>query len=747
MIKLNVKTKLKLALLIPIIGLVYFMLQISISDLKEREKIFELKHFLHISISISNVVHELQKERGFSAGYIGSNGLKFKSELIEQRKITDEKIKHLKKDIINDSTITYPSVSFKNLEKTRKDIDNLNIKFEDIIKYYSNINKYFINFIATYSLNSHNSKITKMILSYVYLLRSKENSGIERAILSNVFASGKMNYDIYREFSILYASSLNYIEGYKSLATKKQLQEFNKKLINNPEIKDVEKLRKIAFSKVIKDKIISDIKEIIGYGGMIHDFKNYVLRGDKSYEIKFNKNYQKFVALCDKYSSLKTTTKKELELIKIIKDTFLGYKNGLKKVVKAHKQNIKIKELDKIVKIDDKPAIDAIYILSNNVLGANATHWFEVATKRINILKNLESSFIKDMIMTIDNIDTNLYNKLVSNSIIFIIIIFVLFILSIKLIYDVTDSIKKFKYGLNNFFEYLTTDSKDIKMIDINTNDEFGQMAKMINNNMTKTKSYLDAKVEQQLIENKKKEEILFQQSKLASMGEMIGNIAHQWRQPLSVIATSATGIKLQKELGMLEDQLFYKACDAINENAQYLSKTIDDFKNFIKGDRKKRVFKLNNTINSFMHLIDASVKNAQIDIILNIHNDIKINGYENELIQCIINIFNNSKDILENQDDERLVFISATQKEHDVIIELKDNAGGIPQDVLPKIFEPYFTTKHQSQGTGLGLHMTYNLIVDGMDGDIIATNCEYTYNSKNYKGASFKIILPQEAK
>ena len=234
------------------------------------------------------------------------------------------------------------------------------------------------------------------------------------------------------------------------------------------------------------------------------------------------------------------------------------------------------------------------------------------------------------------------------------------------------------------------------------------------------------------------------EQSRLASMGEMIGNIAHQWRQPLSVISSASTGMLMQKEYGLLTDERFTENCEAINKNAQYLSKTIDDFRNFIKGDRNKVVFDLNNEITSFLHLVEGSIKNHHINIILNLQNDIEILGYENELTQCFINIFNNAKDTLKDKsEDERAIFISTITEDDKAIITIKDNAGGIPQDIMPKIFEPYFTTKHQSQGTGLGLSMSYKLIVDGMNGTIIASNTEFEYNGKTYVGAEFTITLP----
>ncbi len=260
----------------------------------------------------------------------------------------------------------------------------------------------------------------------------------------------------------------------------------------------------------------------------------------------------------------------------------------------------------------------------------------------------------------------------------------------------------------------------------------------------TTIRNYADEIIEYK--ENQRaQDKIILEQSKMAQMGEMIGNIAHQWRQPLSVISTGATGMQMQKKYGVLTDEQFNTSCNTINDNAQYLSKTIDDFRNFIKGDRTKKMFNLQDGINSFLSLVKGTIKTNHINIILNLQEDIKIDGYDNELIQCLINIFNNAKDILKEieNEDNRLIFIYTFKEDKNVIIKIKDSAGGIPEDILSKIFEPYFTTKHAAQGTGLGLHMTYNLIVNGMNGTIDANNKTYKYNDKEYTGAEFKISLP----
>ncbi len=277
-------------------------------------------------------------------------------------------------------------------------------------------------------------------------------------------------------------------------------------------------------------------------------------------------------------------------------------------------------------------------------------------------------------------------------------------------------------------------------------------LTKPIDENQFINRISLYTKLIKTIEDNRHKDEILYEQSKMASMGEMIGNIAHQWRQPLSIISTGATGMQMQKEYGLLTDEMFDETCTMIDKNAQYLSKTIDDFRNFIKGDRVKEIFSIKEDIESFLHLVEGSIKKHNINMVVDVSDEIKINGYANELTQCFINIFNNAKDVLDKIDEEdRYIFISAfyenyktSQKQKQkLIIKIKDSGGGISDDIIKRIFEPYFTTKHQSQGTGLGLHMTYNLIVNGMHGDIRVENTTFEYNEKEYTGAQFIITLP----
>jgi signal transduction histidine kinase len=250
--------------------------------------------------------------------------------------------------------------------------------------------------------------------------------------------------------------------------------------------------------------------------------------------------------------------------------------------------------------------------------------------------------------------------------------------------------------------------------------------------------------IQKHIDENTKQQHVLFQQSKMASMGEMLGNIAHQWRQPLSVITTAATGMKLQKEFNVLNDEIFEQSIDNITDSALYLSNTIDDFRNFFKTDKVKIHFNIEDTFEKVFKIIKGQFINDNITFIINIEK-IELNSLENELIQSLINILNNAKDALLElkEDTPRIIFINVYKKDSEAIIKIKDNAGGIDEKIIDKVCEPYFTTKHQSKGTGIGLYMTEEIITKHINGTFKIANIQVKYESKLYKGVENTINMP----
>ncbi len=242
--------------------------------------------------------------------------------------------------------------------------------------------------------------------------------------------------------------------------------------------------------------------------------------------------------------------------------------------------------------------------------------------------------------------------------------------------------------------------------------------------------------------ENEKKDKILYQQSKFATMGEMLAHIAHQLKQPLGVISVSSSSLKLKKDMDDLSDEDFDYAIDMINTSTKYLSQTIDDFRNFFKpSENRYSEFRIVDVIDKTLKLVDAKFKTQNIEIIKNIE-DIKINSSQNDLVQVLINILSNASDELIKYDSKRLIFIDVYKKEDNLFIEIKDNAKGIPKGLEEKIFETYFTTKDDEKGTGLGLYMCRDIISKLLMGHLSVENETYIYENCEYTGAKFTIKL-----
>jgi PAS domain S-box-containing protein len=248
----------------------------------------------------------------------------------------------------------------------------------------------------------------------------------------------------------------------------------------------------------------------------------------------------------------------------------------------------------------------------------------------------------------------------------------------------------------------------------------------------------------------KQQEKMLSHQTKMASMGEMIGNIAHQWRQPLTAISVAAGGIKLNYELDMVDEKEILSELDNIVNNTQFLSNTIEDFQNFLKDDRSMVHYSINEALDKTTGIVSANLESYEINVIKVFDENIYLNGKLNDLIQVLLNIINNAADILKTFKESNLkkyILIDAKKQNDNIVLTVQDSAGGIPDNIIGKIFEPYFTTKHQSQGTGLGLYMSHQIITEGMKGEIKVQNEHFTYEGKEYTGAKFVISFPLDLK
>ncbi|MDD2894620.1 MAG: HAMP domain-containing sensor histidine kinase [Aliarcobacter sp.] len=258
--------------------------------------------------------------------------------------------------------------------------------------------------------------------------------------------------------------------------------------------------------------------------------------------------------------------------------------------------------------------------------------------------------------------------------------------------------------------------------------------------------NYLEIKISKEVSQNRKKDIIMFQQARFASLGEMLNNIAHQWRQPLGAITMIIQSFQTKMFLNKLTPEFVEEKVNDALLLAKNMSNTLDDFKNFFSPNKIKSEFSIKNCIEHSIELSKYLLLQENIEVKLTIRKDVIINSYYNELSHVFLNIISNSKDALCSNVDknDRIIKILVNKFQNHLVVNIVDNGGGIPQDILPKIFEPYYTTKYKSAGTGIGLYMSKQIIEKHINGEISCKNIVHKMkNDKIFNCSLFIIKIP----
>lgn len=254
----------------------------------------------------------------------------------------------------------------------------------------------------------------------------------------------------------------------------------------------------------------------------------------------------------------------------------------------------------------------------------------------------------------------------------------------------------------------------------------------------------LELRIKNEVANSRKKDLIMFQQARLASLGEMISNIAHQWRQPLGSLMMIIQGFQTKMELGKLTPAIVEEKVNDALLLGNNMSNTLEDFQNFFKPNKDKTNFSLIDCIKHSFELSKYLLDEEKIEFKLIIKEDVKIYGFYNELSHVFLNIISNSKDALRSKNDKRFIEVRVTKSKNNTRINIVDNGGGINDEVLPHIFEPYYTTKYKSAGTGIGLYMSKQIIEKHMNGTISCKNIYYRISGPDFENCTlFTITIP----
>ena len=245
----------------------------------------------------------------------------------------------------------------------------------------------------------------------------------------------------------------------------------------------------------------------------------------------------------------------------------------------------------------------------------------------------------------------------------------------------------------------------------------------------------LEEKIQIAIEEAQKKDRAMLHQSRLARMGTMLSMIAHQWRQPLSEVAGILMELETASKFKKVDDKMIKESIEESNKLIQFMSYTIDDFRNFFKPDKQKVHFYIEDPCMEAISLINASIKNHNIDFYYNIKMNYEIYGYRREFAQVLLNLMSNAKDaLIQREIKNPTINLEVDYIDTYAIVTIKDNAGGVENEYIDLIFEPYFTTKSSLQGTGLGLYMSKMIIEKNMGGELSVENVD--------DGAIFKVKI-----
>lgn len=257
--------------------------------------------------------------------------------------------------------------------------------------------------------------------------------------------------------------------------------------------------------------------------------------------------------------------------------------------------------------------------------------------------------------------------------------------------------------------------------------------------------SSLESRIKKEVENSRKRDNIMFQQARLARMGEVLQNIAHQWRQPLGALMMIVQSFQSKFYAGKLNAEFIDSRVEDAQKIGKNMSDTLEDFRNFFMPNKTKQIFDVKEAIQKAIDLSKYQLKKEYIELTSNLASSIRLYGFKNELIHVILNLISNSKDSLMAQQDleTKKILIILKQTRNNVIISVIDNGGGIKDDIMSKIFDPYFTTKHKSIGTGIGLYMSKQLVEKHMNGKINCKNMIHRFGQKKFfQCAMFSVEL-----
>nr|WP_072680269.1 nitrate- and nitrite sensing domain-containing protein [Arcobacter sp. LA11] len=498
---ISLKNKIFLILAIPIVVIVLLSIDLIYTKIKEQNSIKKTKTYLEFSIDSNELLSKLQLERDISLIYLNSYGKEYKNELNSHRNNTKLKIKEIDKFLSSfdeqlhsqnvKKKIDLLKIELKKIDSIRMKVDNISISDDKLSEYYSKLIKTILSFMDNVLNYTNDAALSKKLQAYISIANITEYASLERILLRQIFEKGSFSNNEYYKFSSLVSSQNTFSNIFIKIANLEQISEF-KKMQTCKDCKEVEEYRNILFNKSKKNQIISHIRELAGYGGLIHNFKNYVITGDDKYSNKIQKYHTSILRDLNKYRRIKGVTKEEKKLLKKIKNVFDNYMGSMLDVTDYKRDNKSIEEIDSLIEIVDNEAISALSTLSKSMSNADDKTWFDISSKRINYLNALNKKVSKNIKTYIENKNNEINIEFILISIFVLIILIIVFVISTLMTKKIVNSLSTFKDGLEDFFLYVIREKEHLQPMEIKGSDEFAKMTHDMNEQIKKIERIIE---------------------------------------------------------------------------------------------------------------------------------------------------------------------------------------------------------------------------------------------------------------
>ena len=502
----TVKSRLLLITIIPLIMMVGLLVNNIYGHYSVSQQMQTLEPTTQLSIQIGKYIHEIQKERGMSAGLLGG-ATEFRQLLTQQRVLSDKQrtvlnntVLSLEGDILNSNiknSLDAAQKQMASIDSIRSQVDNQSVTLGQVMSFYNNHNEVLIQVIKKAAVQVGHDDIRRLRTGYVNFLQLKEKAGQERAILSSVFSLDRFTANTLAFFTALISEQNSFMGSFLAQASKEQSIYF-KKQMEDSSITEVRKYRKLALSKLgnqDKSRLLASLYSSIGYGGAIHQFKNYVLRKNAKYKTRFAKRYAEITTIINKLEADPAITSIEKENITIIRNTIEQYNKATETAATMINQGASVTEIDSIIKISDGPAIKALTELSQSAslgnFGVDPKAWFEASTKRINLLKQVEHRLEENLSAQGDELGSSAQNTLLVMLFISIFIVVLVMSASFFVLRSITSPLNK----TTEFALQLARGDLTAK-IDFTADNEMGELTKALNDMVVSFRDIIEQVIE-----------------------------------------------------------------------------------------------------------------------------------------------------------------------------------------------------------------------------------------------------------